>query len=151
MPRRTEEEPDLLPLLWEAGHALQAMSRHMERHMGISGPQRLVLREVARRPDIQPGELATLIGVHPSTVTGLVDRLVERGLLLREQREDDRRSSRLRVTDVGQRLLVARGVTVERVVQKAAGEMSPALRKSGAKFLRAVSLALREAAEDDSL
>lgn len=147
MARTTDDEPDLLPLLWEAGHALQAMSRHMERNLGISGPQRLVLREVGRHPDIQPGELATILGVHPSTITGLVDRLVERGLLLREQREDDRRASRLRITKVGQRLLVARGVTIESVVDNAAAEMSPELRRSGAKFLHAMSVALREAAE----
>jgi DNA-binding MarR family transcriptional regulator len=37
-------------------------------------------------------ELATVIGVPASTITGILDRLVEQGFLLRNQDPNDRRS-----------------------------------------------------------
>jgi DNA-binding MarR family transcriptional regulator len=142
-------DPDLLRLIWEASHALQAMSRHMERKIGITGPQRLVMREVGQRPDILPGELATALGIHASTVTGIVERLVERGLVERERSPDDRRSTRLRLTPAGRVLLDARAVTIESVVTASTATMTPRARRDAAEFLHTVAAALREAAEDD--
>lgn len=139
-------DADLLRLLWEAGHALQAMSRHMERNLGISGPQRLVLREVGRRPDILPGELAAILGIHPSTVTGLVDKLADRGMIDRQRSTDDRRSTRLRLTTSGERLLQVRAVTIESVVQAATEGMPAERREAAAEMLSTVAKALRAAA-----
>jgi DNA-binding MarR family transcriptional regulator len=50
-------------------------------------------------------ELATRLGVGPSAVTPLVDRLVEHGLVRREEDREDRRITRLLITDQGQALL----------------------------------------------
>lgn len=140
-------EPDLLPLLWEAGHALQAMSRRMERTLGVSGPQRLVLREVARQPGIAPGELAGVLGIHPSTVTGLVDRLEQLDYVVRLRDEDDRRSVRLSATDAGRELLGREAVTIESVVREVSARVPAEQRRAAADFLREVSSSLRAAAE----
>jgi DNA-binding MarR family transcriptional regulator len=140
-------EPDLLQLLWEAGHALQAMSRKMERTLGISGPQRLALREVNRRPGIAPGELAGVLGIHPSTVTGLVERLVQLGLVVRTRDEGDRRSVHLEATERGRALLARDGVTIESVVRETAHRVPVDQRRAAAAFLREVSVALRTTAE----
>jgi len=50
-------------------------------------------------------DLAARLGVGPSAVTPLVDRLVEHGLVRREEDRTDRRITRLLVTDQGQTLL----------------------------------------------
>jgi DNA-binding MarR family transcriptional regulator len=50
-------------------------------------------------------ELAGLLGVGPSAVTPLVDRLVEHGFVRREEDRADRRITRLLLTDAGLHLL----------------------------------------------
>jgi DNA-binding MarR family transcriptional regulator len=46
-------------------------------------------------------ELTRVFGTRPSTLTGMLDRLEERGLLLREPNPRDRRSLLVGVTDPG--------------------------------------------------
>jgi DNA-binding MarR family transcriptional regulator len=145
-----EDVPDVIPLLWELTHAMQAMSRHMERNIGISGPQRLVMRATQALAEPTPGDLAARLGVHPSTITGHLDRLVDRGLLERERRTDDRRSSRLRLTSAGQRLLSARAVTIESVVAAALAEIPADKRADADVVLRRLATALRSAAGESA-
>lgn len=149
-PRRdpSTPDPDLLRLLWEAGHALQAMSRRMERTLGVSGPQRLVLREVVRKPGIVPGELAGVLGIHPSTVTGLVDGLVTAGLVERRRDDADRRSVQLWATGAGTALLQQDLETIESVLTRTSAEFSAADRAVVAAFLGRVSTALRSASAE---
>lgn len=141
------QEPDLLRALWESGHALQAMSRRMERTLGLSGPQRLVLREVVRKPGILPGELAGVLGIHPSTVTGLVDGLESSGLAERRRDDEDRRSVRLFATAEGHAVLERHVETIESVLGRVTDEFSAAERTVVAAFLARVSTALRTAAD----
>lgn len=49
-------------------------------------------------------QLATALGVTPSTVTTSVDRLVRRGLVSRQEDPADRRRKRLSLTEEGQRV-----------------------------------------------
>ncbi|MCJ7522169.1 MAG: MarR family transcriptional regulator [Dehalococcoidia bacterium] len=50
-------------------------------------------------------KLATALGATPPNVTGIVDRLVEQGLVSREGNPDDRRMFILSITDKGKALL----------------------------------------------
>jgi DNA-binding MarR family transcriptional regulator len=52
-----------------------------------------------------PGKLAVALGVTPTNVTGIVDRLVRQGLVSRTEDAQDRRSLSLRATDEGEELL----------------------------------------------
>jgi hypothetical protein len=72
---------DFLRLLWSIEHGLQSTSKRMGATMGITGPQRLVLRVVSQYPDISAGELAHVVRLHPSTITGILQRLVAKRLL----------------------------------------------------------------------
>ena len=76
---------DFLRLLWSIEHGLQRMSKRMEGELGITGPQRLVLRMVGRFPDVSAGDLAHIVRLHPSTITGILHRLVRTGLLERKR------------------------------------------------------------------
>jgi DNA-binding MarR family transcriptional regulator len=122
----------------------------MERTLGLSGPQRLVLREIVGRPGILPGELAGVLGIHPSTVTGLVDGLESSGLAERRRDESDRRSVRLFATPAGSAVLERHVETIESVLGRVTGEFSAAEHKIVATFLARVSTALRTAADADS-
>ena len=72
---------DFLRLLWSIEHGLQRVSKRMEAELGITGPQRLVLRVVGRFPGLSAGELAHIVRLHPITITGILKRLVSRGWL----------------------------------------------------------------------
>jgi DNA-binding MarR family transcriptional regulator len=60
-----------------------------------------VLRTLQEEPNISLGELADRLQVGNSTMSGIVERLVKAGYLLRERSEDDRRTLLLRLTEEG--------------------------------------------------
>jgi DNA-binding MarR family transcriptional regulator len=88
---------DFMRFLWSIEHGLQRMSKRMEADLGITGPQRLVLRVVGQFPGLSAGELANIVQLHPSTITGVLRRLVAGGLLERERDPTDSRRARLRL------------------------------------------------------
>jgi len=67
----------------------------MASSFGITGPQRLVVRLIGRHPDISAGELAHVLHVHKSTITGVVQRLEARGLVRRATDTSDARRMHL--------------------------------------------------------
>jgi|SRR3954451_18235413 len=51
------------------------------------------------------GRLARRLGVSLSTMTGIVDRLCERGMVTRGEDPEDRRATRVELTDAGRELM----------------------------------------------
>ena len=72
LPETLDLDPvlDFMRLLWSVEHGLQSTSKRMEATLGITGPQRLVLRIVTVRPGLSAGELARIVHLHPSTNHG---------------------------------------------------------------------------------
>ena len=97
-PYRLDATLDFMRLLWAIEHGLQKRSKRMKAQFGITGPQRLVLRIVSRYPGISAGDVARLIKLHPSTVTGILQRLVSARLLRRDRHPDDSRRMTLQTT-----------------------------------------------------
>jgi MarR family transcriptional regulator, organic hydroperoxide resistance regulator len=95
---------DFLSLLWKVDHGLQACSRRMEELYAISAPQRLVLRIVGLQPGISAGKVAQVLHVHPSTLTGILQRLQARRLLSRKSDPKDARRALLQLTVKGRKL-----------------------------------------------
>ena len=71
--------------------------------------QYAVLAAIKLNPGIDQVTLAGLIAYDRTTITGVVDRLVQKGLLLRRASSRDRRARELQITDAGKRTL--RGIT----------------------------------------
>ena len=65
--------------------------RLVEERCGMPGSQMWVLQEVQRSPEIGIGELAVRMGVHQSTCSLLVDKLVNQGFLIKGRRGGDLR------------------------------------------------------------
>lgn len=142
--RRLDPVLDFLQLLWSVEHGLQSASKRMEASLGITGPQRLVLRMVGRFPGLSAGELAHIVQLHPSTITGILQRLVARGLLVRDRDPRDNRRVRLRLRTAARVFTGPSSGTVERAVTKAlAGVSAPQVRAARA-VLSAVSAALND-------
>ena len=112
--------------LWELTHALHAMSKRMEDVHGVTGPQRLALRIIGRSPGLSAGALAETLRLHPSTVTGIMRRLVEHKLVARTPDPKDARRARLELQSAGRRLNEQRTHTVEAAVRRAMQRVTPA-------------------------
>jgi MarR family transcriptional regulator, organic hydroperoxide resistance regulator len=109
---------DFMRVIWALDHGLQRMSKRLEGDLGVTGPQRLVLRIVGRWPGITAGDLARTLHVHPSTLTGVLRRLEARGLVAREPDPSDGRRALLRLSSKGRRVDVSQHGTVEAVVRR---------------------------------
>jgi len=71
----------------------------------VTLPQLRVLYYLRRHPGVTTGELARRLGITVSTTSGLVIKLVDRGLVVRGSLADDRRQAPLRLSDDGAALL----------------------------------------------
>lgn len=112
-------------LLWAVDHGLQRRSKRMEVELGVTGLQRIVIRLIGRYPQIAAGRIAELVHVHPSTLTGVLRRLVERGFVRRELDPDDARRALLALLPAGETIDATQAGTVEAAVRRALGRLSP--------------------------
>jgi DNA-binding MarR family transcriptional regulator len=127
---------DFLRLLWKVDHALQQRSKQMLVDYGVTGPQRLVLRVVGRFPGIAAGELADLLHVHPSTLTGVLQRLEAQRLIARTRDPEDARRALLALSAKGRRLDGPKAGTVEHAVKRALDELPATQVHAAAAVLR---------------
>jgi DNA-binding MarR family transcriptional regulator len=111
--------------LWAVDHELQSASKRLEADAGVTGPQRLVIRIVGRFPDLTAGEVSEILRLHPSTLTGVLKRLADHGLVERRPDPADGRRVRLRLTARGRAVDAVRGGTVESAVRRALGRLPP--------------------------
>jgi DNA-binding MarR family transcriptional regulator len=134
---------DFLRILWSLDHGLQSFSKRMEIVLGVTGPQRLALRVVGRFPGISAGGIAELMSVHPSTLTGILRRLVDRGFLARRSDVSDRRRALFRLTARGKRLDALRTGTVENLVGRVLRRASESDVNAAARVLGRIAEELR--------
>src|SRR3954462_11627453 len=105
--------------MWELVHALAVRSKRMRRTLGITGPQRLVIRVVGQSPDATAKQISDILGLHPSTLTGVLARLEAQKMIQRRTDRADRRRVRFRLTAAGRRVDRERKGTVEAAVRRA--------------------------------
>ena len=65
--------------------------RDVEQTCGITGSQLWILQEVSKTPDLGVSELAERLSIHQSTCSQLVEKLVTRGLIIKERSKIDQR------------------------------------------------------------
>jgi DNA-binding MarR family transcriptional regulator len=111
----------------------------MQARIGMTGPQRVVLRIVGRFPRMMPSELAELLHLDRGTLTGILERLSAQQLLVREPHDDDGRSVLLRLTARGRLLDQETAGTVEACVRRALASVPRASIDAAKQVLEAVA------------
>lgn len=106
--------------------ALQEYSKKTQRRFGLSSPQLWALNLLDAEPGLSLTDLAEKMFSHPSTVSGVVDRLVERGAVSRQVPREDRRGVRLSLTPAGQALVRSAPSPVQQGLSGALARFSPA-------------------------
>lgn len=115
--------------------------------------QYAALATIRSNPGIDQITLAGLIAYDRTTITGVIDRLVQKGLLVRRASSRDRRARELQVTAEGQRTLRAIAPAVESaqrmlmrgLTAKEAAELMRLMRKAIAAGNELSRAPLREA------
>ena len=141
-PSELPEVLRFMRLLWELVHTLERASKRMSQQLGVTGPQRLALRVVGLFPGISAGQLAHILHVHPSTLTGVLQRLIDQRLVERTAATTDRRRARLRLTTRGARINTVAEGTVEAAIAHTLRQSSGRDRAAAQRLIAALSLQL---------
>lgn len=116
---------DFLQRLWQLNHALEALSSRMQKRIGVTAQQRLMLRCVGKYPGMTAGQLATLLHLDPGTVSAGLSRLELKGLLERRRDPRDQRRAALGLTAAGRALDRPAQGTVEDAVARLIATVDP--------------------------
>jgi len=79
----------------------KAHEPHPWLHLELTREQLRVMFLLSFKGRSSPGEVAASFGVPKANVTSIIDRLVEKGLISRQENPDDRRSYILSLTEEG--------------------------------------------------
>jgi DNA-binding MarR family transcriptional regulator len=121
---------------------LRLADREAESAHGLSAAQLFVLHSLGAAPANSLAELAERTLTDQSSVSTVVARLVERGLVARRAAKDDRRRSELRVTPAGTRVIAASPRLPQTLIIEAVRAMPPAHRVELIRSLGRLSAAI---------
>ncbi|TCP14786.1 MarR family transcriptional regulator [Crenobacter luteus] len=96
-----------LPLIRELVRTYQAFEAYSNAHvreLGLTPPQFDVIATLGNTPGMSCKELSERTLITKGTLTGVIDRLADKGLVGRQALAEDRRSVFVALTDAGQTL-----------------------------------------------
>jgi DNA-binding MarR family transcriptional regulator len=120
--------------------AIENYSNEVSGNFGITGPQLWALKTISQHEELFLGELSKGMYLHPSTITGLIDRLEKKGFVERYRDQGDRRVIKLRLTPSGKDL-------IRRTPNPIQGKMIYGLRKLKRAELSSIHESIRKLAE----
>lgn len=98
-------QDDVLVSLRRIIRATDQNSKRLGRSTGLTVPQIVLMRAIAAHPDATLGFLTEQVSLSQATVTTIVDRLEERGLVARRRNAKDKRVVNVALTSAGDALL----------------------------------------------
>lgn len=96
---------DVLVTLRQIIRAIDMHSKQLVKRYGLTAPQLMVLKEIMADQDINIGRVAKKVSLSQATVTNIIDRLENRGLVTRERSVQDKRRVIVRVTEQTRKIL----------------------------------------------
>ena len=104
MPKRSQNR-EILFAISDVGRLLRTFADHKARHFGMTRAQWALLLKLERHEGLKQSDLAEQLDIQPITLTRLVDRLCNNGLIERRPDPNDRRAKRLYLTAAARPLL----------------------------------------------
>jgi len=151
MYKRASDVQQILDSFRRIVRVLRASSRAAEQTLGLSGAQLFVLQTLARHPELSLNELAEHTRTHQSTVSVVVSRLVERGLVRRESARDDARRLELRLTAEGKALARRAPDAAQERLIRAIEELAPTPRAELERLLARVVESMEVGGEEPGM
>jgi DNA-binding MarR family transcriptional regulator len=135
---RMESEIQLVELLYQINRRIWKLFAPLFKKEQLSMTEVFVLSIMSKRKTSRVTELATVIGVPASTLTGILDRLVEHGFLLRNPDPSDRRSVCMTATPKVGAFLRGRTALIEETLRARLAPMAESRKKRLTEDLRAL-------------
>jgi MarR family transcriptional regulator, transcriptional regulator for hemolysin len=125
MPYRSQNR-EILFTISDVGRLLRTYADQKARRFGQTRAQWAVLLRLERREGLKQSDLAEDLDIQPITLTRLVDRLCDNGLIERRPDPNDRRAKRLYLTPAARPLLDRIEGQVEELAEKVLAGVDPA-------------------------
>jgi MarR family transcriptional regulator for hemolysin len=125
MPHRSQNR-EILFTISDVGRLLRTYADQKARRFGQTRAQWAVLLRLERREGIKQSDLAEDLDIQPITLTRLVDRLCDNGLIERRADPNDRRAKRLYLTPAARPLLERISAQVEELAEIVLAGVDPA-------------------------
>lgn len=99
-----EKYEQLLVSLRRIIRAIDIHSKKLNKYAGLTGPQLLVMHNIAQLDGPLAKQVAQTINLSPATVTNIIDRLEAKELVIRQRSCTDKRKVHLYLSDKGKQL-----------------------------------------------
>ncbi|MEO4046325.1 MarR family winged helix-turn-helix transcriptional regulator [Pseudomonas sp. CAU 1711] len=99
-------EPALFGAMRRLQQAGEVHAKRLARFGGLTPMQLMILRVLEGEGRLTASALSRHVSLSAATLSGMLERLEERGLLLRRRDEEDRRRQWLSISEAGRALLV---------------------------------------------
>ncbi|MFC4700550.1 MarR family winged helix-turn-helix transcriptional regulator [Glaciecola siphonariae] len=100
-----QKDEELLIALRRVIRAIDLRSRQLNKEAGLTGPQLLVMQNIAKTPGIMVRQIAENINLSPATVTSILDRLEGKAHVERVRSTSDKRKVGVFLTKEGEEIL----------------------------------------------
>lgn len=101
-----EKHQELLIALRKVIRAIDLHSKHLSKTSGLTSPQLLIMLEIEKAAGVNSSQVAKCVNLSPATVTNILDRLENKGLVSRIRDTQDKRKIGLFLTNDGKALLL---------------------------------------------
>ena len=144
----TRKNPDFLFALFETQRMLRLYADKLASRYGITRAQWAVLAKLDRTEGLKQSELAELMEMQPISLTRLIDRLCDNGLIERRDDPQDRRANRLYLLPAARPLLVKLAELRADITEVALGHLSAAGADDLVTQLETIKNNVRDALQD---
>jgi DNA-binding MarR family transcriptional regulator len=135
-----DDAVDIVNGLRRIVRAIESYSQEVHKEFGLTGPQLWALKTLKRQGPLATSDLAGALAVQPSTLSLLIDRLEERGLVRRHRPRQDRRFVEIALTPKGAALAAL-------APEPAQGRLLHGLRALPGRDVRAIRSAVEQLVE----
>lgn len=101
-----EKYEELLVAIRRVIRAIDLHSKQLNKSAGLTGPQLLIMQEIARVKGVTASQIAKNINLSAATVTNILDRLENRSMIERVRSTEDKRRVSLFLSDSGRESLI---------------------------------------------
>jgi len=85
--------------------AIDLNSKSLVKRVGLTGPQLVILQEISKLGNVSVGLVAKNVSLSQGTVTGILERMEKRDLVVRQRSSHDKRRVMVWITEIGEKLL----------------------------------------------
>ncbi len=101
-----DKHEEVLVSIRQIIRAIDLHSKQLNKSSGLTGPQLLIMQEIARVKGVTASQIAKQINLSAATVTNILDRLENKGLINRVRSSEDKRRVSLFLSEKGRNSLI---------------------------------------------